>query len=122
MKKILICAAGTHGDVLPFIALAREFQQRGHEVRLFASGSFSKLAAEAGVPLVEVVSAEEYASFLNDSDVTDAVKGMAVLARAVTSALRPCLALLRREFEPGRTLVVGSSIAWATRLLGELER
>ncbi|MET0333079.1 MAG: glycosyltransferase, partial [Rhizobacter sp.] len=121
MTKILIVAAGTHGDVLPFVALAREFQQRGHEPVLFASGNFSSLAAEASVRFVEVVSREEYASFLKDEDATNAIKGMALLARAVMSAQRPCLDALRREFEPGRTLVVGSSIAWATRLFGELE-
>jgi rhamnosyltransferase subunit B len=118
--KILIVAAGTYGDVLPFVALARELQRREHEVRLFASGNFAKLAAEAAVPFVEVVSAAEYQSFLSDRDVTDPVKGMKLLADAVMGAQRPCLAALQREFEPGRTLVVGSSMAWATRLLGDL--
>ena len=120
--KILIVAAGTHGDVLPFVALAREFQQRGHEPVLFASGSFDKLATEAGVRMVEVISAEEYESFLKDRDATDAVKGMPLLAQAVLSAQRPCLAALQRELEPGRTLVVGSSLAWTTRLFGEMTR
>jgi UDP:flavonoid glycosyltransferase YjiC (YdhE family) len=43
--KFLIVAAGSHGDVLPFVGLGRELQHRGHEVRLYASGPFAALAA-----------------------------------------------------------------------------
>ncbi|MBK6854055.1 MAG: glycosyltransferase family 1 protein [Burkholderiales bacterium] len=119
--KILIVAAGSHGDVLPFISLGRELQDRGHTVRIFASGPFAPLAAEAGLQFVEVLSSAEYQRLLSDRDATDARKGMALLAQAVISTQRRCLALLEREHEPGRTLVVGSSLAWATRLLAEMK-
>ena len=117
--KVLIVAAGSHGDVLPFVGLGREMLHRGHEVRLFASGPFAGMSAEAGLPFVEVLSSAEYRRFLADRDATDPTKGMALLAQAVIGSQRRCLALLERECEPGRTLVVGSSLAWATRLLGE---
>lgn len=120
--KVLIVAAGSHGDVLPFVGLGRELQRRGHEVRLFASAPFAPLAAEAGLAFTEVLSAAEYQRLLADRDATDPRKGMALLARAVDEAQRRCLSLLERECEPGRTLVVGSSLAWATRLLGERQR
>ena len=120
--KVLIAAAGSHGDVLPFVAIARKLQSRGHAVRLFASGNFAALAREAGVPFVEVISAEAYRRLLADPDATDPVRGMALLAKAVIDTQRPCLDLLEQAFEPGRTLLVGSSLAWATRLLGEVKR
>lgn len=120
--KILIAATGSHGDVLPFVGLGRELQARGHEVRVFASGTFAAMAAEAAVPFVEVLSAAEYRRFQADPDATDARKGMTVLARAVIETQRRCLPLLERECEPGRTIVVGSSLAWATRMLGETQR
>ena len=120
--KILIVAAGSHGDVLPFVGLGRELQARGHDVRLFASGAFATLAGEAGLPFVEVMSEAEYRRLLADRDATDPRKGMVLLAQAVMATQRRCLALLQRECEPGRTLLVGSSLAWATRLLGELQR
>jgi UDP:flavonoid glycosyltransferase YjiC (YdhE family) len=53
--KILIVAAGSHGDVLPFVGLGRELQGRGHEVRLFASGTFAPMAAQAALPFVDVL-------------------------------------------------------------------
>jgi UDP:flavonoid glycosyltransferase YjiC (YdhE family) len=120
--KILIVAAGSHGDVLPFVGLGRELQGRGHEVRLFASGTFAPMAAQAALPFVDVLSAAEHRRFLVDRDATDPMKGMALLAQAVISSQRRCLPLLEREFEPDRTLLVGSSLAWATRLLGEARR
>ena len=120
--KILIVAAGSHGDVLPFVGLGRELQARGHEVHLFASGAFATLAGEAGLPFFEVMSAAEYRRLLADRDATEPRKGMVLLAQAVMTTQRRCLALLQRECEPGRTLLVGSSLAWATRLLGELQQ
>jgi UDP:flavonoid glycosyltransferase YjiC (YdhE family) len=119
--KVLIVAAGSHGDVLPFVGLGRELQGRGHEVRLFASGAFAAMASEAALPFTEVLSSAEYQRFLADRDATDPTKGLALLAQAVIGTQRRCLALLERECEPGRTLVVGSSLAWATRLLGEMQ-
>lgn len=118
--KILIVAAGSHGDVLPFVGLGRELQRRGHDVHLFASGVFATVAAEAGLRFTEVLSSAEYRRFLANRDATDPRKGMTLLAKAVNLAQHRGLALLERECEPGRTLVVGSSLAWATRVLGEL--
>lgn len=120
--KILIVAAGSHGDVLPLVGLARELQHRGHELRLFASGSFATMAAEAGLPFIEVLSSAEYQRLRADSDAENPQRGMALMAQAVISSQRRCLSLLEKEFEPGRTLLVGSSLAWATRLLGEMKR
>ena len=120
--KILLVAAGSHGDVLPFVGLGRELQQRGHAVQLFASGAFAAMSAEAGLPFTAVMSAAEYRRLLADRDATDPRKGLALLARAVNEGQRRCLALLEQACEPGRTLVVGSLLAWATRLLGERQR
>ncbi len=120
--KILIAAAGSHGDVLPLIALARALQRRGHEVRLFASGNFADVADGAGLPFIEVLAAAEYRRLIADRDATDPVRGMTVIANAMTDTLRRSLALMEREYEPGRTIVVGSSLAWAARLLGERKR
>ncbi len=39
--RVLIAAGGSHGDILPFIALGREFQRNGHEVRFYAHGYFA---------------------------------------------------------------------------------
>ena len=40
--KILISIAGSHGDILAFIALGREFKARGHDVILYLNPFFSR--------------------------------------------------------------------------------
>ncbi|GAB7044665.1 glycosyltransferase [Catenuloplanes niger] len=48
--KVLILTLGTRGDVQPFIALAHELRQRGHEAIVAAPQRFAGLAAAHGVP------------------------------------------------------------------------
>lgn len=120
--RILIAAAGSHGDVLPFIGLGQELKRRGCTVTLFASGVFGAMAAEVGLELVEVLSEADYRRSLADRDATHPRRGLALLAQAVMASQRRCLTLLERACEPGRTLIVGSSLAWASRLAGERQR
>lgn len=120
--KILIATFGSLGDVLPFIAIAQELTRRGHEPRLFANGSFATAAERAGVPLVPTGTAEEQASVLRDPGSTDPLKALALLSRMLTQGLRRTVELMEREHEPGRTLVVGSSMAWAARTFAERHR
>ena len=52
--KILMSTAGSHGDVLPFIALGREFLARGHEVVLYANPYFQKHVLDAGLAFTPI--------------------------------------------------------------------
>ena len=49
MATIAIVAAGTRGDVQPYVALGRGLRQAGHTVRLLASDGFEELVAGAGL-------------------------------------------------------------------------
>lgn len=120
--KVLLAAAGSHGDVLPFIGLGRELRRRGHEPHLFASGGFAPLAAQAGLAFSEVLSAADFQAVLADRDVTHSRRGMVLMAGVLARTQRRALEQLEQAHEPGRTLVVGSSLAWGTRLLGELRK
>jgi sterol 3beta-glucosyltransferase len=50
MTHVTILAAGTRGDVQPYIALAHGLLQAGHEVTLGANAEFRTLVASHGVP------------------------------------------------------------------------
>jgi rhamnosyltransferase subunit B len=120
--KILICAVGSHGDVLPFIGMGREFQQRGHTPHVFANGAYEHLAREAGLDFTPTGSANELATLLKNPDSTDPRKSIGVLAAAVMQGIIQSYSRLLQAFEPGNTIVVGSSLAWATRLLSETHK
>ncbi|WFE25215.1 glycosyltransferase [Solwaraspora sp. WMMD791] len=52
--KVLILTLGTRGDVQPFVALARELQDRGHHAVLAAPERFADLVTGHGVPFARV--------------------------------------------------------------------
>lgn len=47
--KFMLAVLGTHGDVLPFLALGSELLRRGHDVSLSAPAPFAKHAARVGL-------------------------------------------------------------------------
>lgn len=113
--KILLAAAGSLGDTLPFVALGRALQQRGHQVHLFASDSYAGHAA--GLPFTPVSSVAETEALLRDPRVTDPRQGMALIAEAFATTLPRAFEAMRAEVVPGQTLAVGSTLSFATRLL-----
>jgi rhamnosyltransferase subunit B len=117
--KILLNAVGSHGDVLPLIAMGRELLRRGYRPHLFANGAFETMAQEAGLPFSATGAADDLARLLKDRDASDPRKGMSLMARVVMQGIRQTYPLLCREYEPGDTIAVGTSLGWATRLLSE---
>jgi UDP:flavonoid glycosyltransferase YjiC (YdhE family) len=113
--KILIGAAGSLGDTLPFVALGRALQQRGHQVHLFANESYAGHAA--GLPFTPVATVAETDALLRDPRVTDPRGGLALIAEAFAAGLPRAFEAMRAEVVPGQTLAVGSTLAFATRLL-----
>jgi len=113
--KILIGAAGSLGDTLPFVALGLALQQRGHEVRLFGSESYASHAA--GLPFTPLSTVAETEALLRDPRVTDPRRGMALIAEAFATTLPRAFEAMRAEVVPGHTLAVGSTLSFATRLL-----
>ncbi|MCE4558095.1 glycosyltransferase [Roseateles cellulosilyticus] len=113
--KILIAAAGSLGDTLPFVALGRALQHRGHDVQLFGSESYAGHAA--GLPFTPVLSAADSDALLRDPRVTDPRRGMALIAEIFAATLPEAFEAMRAAVIPGQTLAVGSTLAFSTRLL-----
>lgn len=53
-RQILIATTGTHGDVVPYLALAKGLKQAGHHVKLVASNEFASMAREYGVAFASI--------------------------------------------------------------------
>lgn len=83
--RILLLTAGSRGDVVPFLALARRAQEAGHEVRLAVTREF---VAEVGAGGVEAA--------VLDGDFAELVRRQGVspwaALRSFRSTVRPMLA------------------------------
>lgn len=117
--RILIATLGSHGDVLPFLAIGKELQRRGHEVRVYSNGAFAPHARGAGLPFTSTSPAEYYDAFLNSPDATDPRKGMQMVAAGVMASVPDFYEAMRADILPGQTIVIGSTLSFAVRLLQE---
>lgn len=117
--KILIECNGSYGDVFPFIAIGRALQQRGHQIVFFANGRFESLARETGFDYVMAGTADEYETFIKDPDLWESKKGFKIIIQMLVAHLPEAYQRLAAHVEPGNTLVIGSSLAFATRLIQE---
>lgn len=115
--KILCITIGSAGDVHPFVGIALELQRRGHDVQLATNGHFRRLVESAGLKFIELGSAEEYRRNIENPDLwkpTTAFK--AVMDIGVLPLVKKTYELIAREYVPGETLVVASSLAMGARV------
>lgn len=120
--RILITAIGSHGDVLPLVALATEFVRRGHEVIVFANPFFAGLVAPSGAAFRALGTQDEYHALFASLPDDNPPAAMAAVARELARLTEPALQALRAELLPGATLAIGSSLFFAHRLLAETEQ
>ncbi|HEY8099456.1 MAG TPA: glycosyltransferase [Burkholderiaceae bacterium] len=117
--RILIATVGSHGDVLPFIALGRELQRRGHDVRFYADKTFESLVSEAALHFTPIAAGDKYRDSLQNPDITDPIKGMRMVAEGTAEYAPMFYQAMYRDIELGRTVVIGSTLAFGARLLRE---
>lgn len=57
MRRVVLLAAGSRGDTVPQVALARALQERGATVLVLGIGEYADVAAAAAVPFVPIAAA-----------------------------------------------------------------
>ncbi|MDR2991659.1 MAG: glycosyltransferase [Burkholderiaceae bacterium] len=105
--KALIAAMGSHGDVLPIIAIGREMSARGHEVVFFANPHFRDYVIDAGFRFVPIGTLDEYIS--NSSDFT---KSNFKKSKRSPHYIDICLDYyhaMRAEIVAGQTIAISSN-------------
>lgn len=70
MRRVLIATVGSHGDVHPYLAVARALVQRGHEVRFAVHPHFHRAAELAGVEAVPLDAGLDYLAIVGDPRLT----------------------------------------------------
>ena len=116
----ILTPVGSSGDVNPFVTIGRELRRRGHDVTVLAAEPFAGVVSNAGLAFVSTWSAEDYARTTSHPDLWHPGRGIGLVLQAVARGLRSAYAAIRQVHEPGRTIVVGHTLALVTRVFEEV--
>jgi UDP:flavonoid glycosyltransferase YjiC (YdhE family) len=115
--KVLLVTIGSSGDVHPFVGLGLALSRRGHEVTLVTGGYFRELAEQAGLDFADPLPEFDFRAMLGNADIWHRFRGLQVIMRsAILPLIRPVYRLIAERYEPGRTLIVASSLAFGARI------
>jgi rhamnosyltransferase subunit B len=114
--RALICAFGSHGDVLPLIAIGAELKRRGHEVIVGSAEPFGEAARRAGLDFEQLATAAEYREALDQTDLWRPIRGVRRLFGYVERSIGPVFDFIARRRLRGRTMVIASSLAIGARV------
>jgi len=107
---------GSAGDVLPLCALGRALRARGHSVAVAANPVFASLVRRAGLDLLPLGSAEQYARLIAGTAVRHPVRGFLAMVQHAHALLGPAYALIAAH-RPAR--VVAHPLVFAARVAEE---
>jgi rhamnosyltransferase subunit B len=117
--RVLIACVGSAGDLNPFLAIGRVLAQRGHEVEIMSSPVFAARVAAAGLGFLPFGSTAQYERIVQQPALWDPRRGFALMWREMQPQLEDAHAALVARIVPGRTVLVGSTLAWHVRLAQE---
>lgn len=118
--KVLLAALGTHGDVLPFLAVGQALARRGHVVELCAPESFAPHARAAGLGFQAMCTQAAFERTVAEPDLWHPRRGAATLFEAAVSFSRATLAWIEARAREDACAVVASPLALGGRLAQDL--
>lgn len=115
--KFLLTPIGSHGDVHPFAALARELARRGHDVAVATNENFRPLIERMGVRYIQQGSVADYQEILQSPEIWHATKGPRWLfALLVEKPLRDLYQIIADHAGREKFTLVAPPIAFAARV------
>lgn len=117
--KILISTVGSHGDVLPFIALANEFIKKGHEVIFYANPFFKSLVFNEQIKFVEIGTVKEYENMFSSFTNANSIKSFKLIASEFMRLCPIFYEAMKKDISKNNTIIISSSLLFAGRLLEE---
>ena len=116
---ILISCVGSAGDVHPFIAIGQALARRGHEVELLTSTHFAARIEAAGLTCTPIGTEADFDHVVHHPDLWNPRTCFPVLWQAISQRMLEAHRLLISRAKPGRTVLVGSTLAMPVRLAQE---
>ena len=117
--RILILAAGSAGDVYPFIVIGQALLRRGYDVTLVASDNFRERIERAGMGFASGLSQADLDQAVNDPDLWHPHKGLFTIWKHMAKHFAPGYARQLALVQQGPTVIVASTLAMTGRLLQE---
>lgn len=118
--NFLIHGTGSHGDILPLIAIGRELQTRGHAVHFFVDPYFIKHARNAGLTSTPVTNGS-YAETLKSPHLNDRLKIHDLISNSCVVNGELGLRAMEEHLDKNKTTVtVCNKLAYSGRLLSDL--
>jgi rhamnosyltransferase subunit B len=118
--RFILTPVGSAGDVHPFVGIGRTLKVRGHEVLVLAAAPFGEVVRKAGLIFHETVSAEEYDTVSKHPDLWHPRRGLRLVLDSVGVVLRRSYERLTALQGPGRTVLVGHSLSFFSRVFEEV--
>jgi rhamnosyltransferase subunit B len=114
--KILIAALGSHGDIHPFLGIAKTLRNRGHHVIFIAPAMYAALVEKLGFEFVGVGTEEQFQRFAANPDMWHPIRGVRVVCAGTIELLEPYFTAIADRYEPGKTVSVLSTLALGGRI------
>nr|WP_315397938.1 glycosyltransferase [uncultured Duganella sp.] len=118
-RHVLILAAGSAGDVYPFIVIGQALVARGYAVTLMASENFRARVERAGIGFACGLGQAELDQIVHDPDLWHPQKGLFAIWRHMAPRFAASYAQQLALVERRPTVVVASSLAMTGRILQE---
>src|SRR5262245_50076212 len=115
--RFVLTPVGSSGDVHPFVGIGRVLKARGHDGVVVTGGPFEDVVRRAGLGFHGTFSSKEYEAATGDPDLWRPRRGLRIVLRLSASRLDLAYARLKEVVEPGRTVLVGHTLSFFTRLL-----
>jgi len=118
--KFLIHGAGSHGDILPLIAIGREMQERGHAVHFFADPYFIKYGRNAGLAGTPITDGF-WNNIVQNQSIYHPLKIHYLISRGCVIYGETALQKMEAHIDTPRTTVtICNKLAYSGRLLSDL--
>jgi UDP:flavonoid glycosyltransferase YjiC (YdhE family) len=102
------------------VGIGLEMARRGHNVAIATNGHFQPLVESVGLRFIELGQAEWYREGIKNPELWHRRKAFRhVIEWGVLPLVRPTYELIAREYVPGETVVVGSTLALGVRVAQE---
>lgn len=120
--RFILTPIGSGGDVLPYVGIGRRLRERGHEVMLLAAEPFRSAAEGAGLAFFSVWSREDYEEGIRHRDLWSPTRSLRYILGLIGRLMGGAYERLLELHLPGKTVLVGHTLALATRVLEETHR